>query len=65
MLRHEFNNTIIIEGKINGKITRGRPHKSICEEITHSIGFTSYQHLKITANDRHEWLQRQGLTFRS
>jgi len=54
-----------MEGKINGKGPRGRPRKSFFEEIFRWMRFTSYQQFKKTACDRHEWLQLQGLAFRS
>lgn len=51
--------TIIMEGKINGKRTRGRLGKFFFEEISKLIDFTSYQ--KKTTSDTYKWLQRQGL----
>ncbi|VVC42596.1 Hypothetical protein CINCED_3A003125 [Cinara cedri] len=65
LLRNNEFITIIMEGKIEGKRSRGRPRKSFFEEIFRRMGVTSYQNLKRTAFDRHVWLQQQGLAFRS
>jgi hypothetical protein len=65
LLRHNVFITIIMEGKIEGKRSRGRPRKSFFEEIFRRMGCTSYQSLKRMAYDRHDWLQQQGLAFRS
>jgi len=62
LLRHNVFITIIIEGKIAGKRTRGRPCKTF-EEIFRRMGCTSYQSFKM-ASDRYDWLQQQGLAFK-
>lgn len=41
LLRHNQFIIIIEDGKINGRRTRGRPHKSIFEEIFQRLGFRS------------------------
>lgn len=58
-LRHNQFITIIMEWEINGKRTnRGRPHKSLFEEIFQLMNFTLYQKLKKTASDNYKRLQR-------
>jgi len=64
-IRHNVFITIIMEGKIAGKRTRGRPRKSFFEEIFRRMGCTSYQSLKRMACDRHDWLRQQVLALRS
>jgi len=49
LLSHNQFIIIIMEKKINGKKTRGRPRKSIFEEI-------SRKHLKMTKSDKFERL---------
>lgn len=61
LLRNNVFITIIIEGKIEGKRSRGRPRKSFFEEIFRRMRCTSYQSLKRMASNRHDWLQQQRL----
>lgn len=53
LIRHLLkHNQFIIIRKVNvEKLTKVRPHKSVFEEISQWIGFTSYQQLKKKAND--------------
>ncbi|VVC46173.1 Hypothetical protein CINCED_3A005950 [Cinara cedri] len=54
LINNEFI-TVIMEGKIKGKRSRGRPRKSFFEEIFRQMGVTSYQNLNRTASDRHRF----------
>lgn len=56
LLRHNEFITNIIEGRVLGRRPRGRPWKSYFDDI---------QQLKRAATDRHDWLHRQSLAFRS
>lgn len=62
-LRHNRLITIIVEGKIDDKRTRESSRKFFFEEIFQR--FTSYQQLEMITSDRNEWLQGQGVTFRT
>ncbi|KAI5734042.1 hypothetical protein M8J77_001775 [Diaphorina citri] len=64
IIRHNNFITNIFEGKIQGKKTRGRPRKQYFKDIQESMRCTSFSELKSVANNRNEWLHRQGLAFR-
>ncbi|KAI5695438.1 hypothetical protein M8J77_005016 [Diaphorina citri] len=64
IIRHNNFITNIFEGKIQGKKTRGRPRKQYFKDMQESMRCTSFSELKSVANNRNEWLHRQGLAFR-
>jgi len=47
LLRHNDFVTNILEGKIMGKQSRGRPRQSYFNNINQQMSFISYQQLKI------------------
>lgn len=60
VIRHNTFFVNILEGKVLGKKGRGRPRTKYLEDIKKRIGCDNYMELKRTANDRREWLHRQG-----
>jgi len=62
LLRHNAFLTNILEGKVEGKRSRGRPRKSYFEDISKIMGCSNYSHLKRKASVRENWLHRQGIS---
>jgi len=66
LIRHDndfLNN--IFEGRIIGRRPRGRPRANCFDDTKEKMGALSYQQLKEAAKDRHTWLFRQGVAFRT
>jgi hypothetical protein len=64
LLRHNDFVTNIMEGRVLGKEGRGRPRLSYIKTLMKELFCNSYVEMKRLAQDRHLWLQRQGLAFR-
>ena len=64
LLRHNGFVTNIMEGRVLGKESRGRPRLSYIKNLMKELFCNSYAEMKRLAQDRHLWLQRQGLAFR-
>jgi hypothetical protein len=64
LLRHNGFVTNIMEGRVLGKESRGRPRLSYIKTLMKELFCNSYAEMKRLAQDRHLWLQRQGLAFR-
>jgi hypothetical protein len=65
LIRHNDFIINIFEGKIMGRRPRGRPRTNYFHDIKEKMGCASYQQLKEAAKDRHTWLTRQGVAFRT
>ena len=65
IIRHNTFIKNIYEGKVLGKEGRGRPRRRYFEDIRDRMGSDSYAKMKRTAEDRGEWLLRQGTAFRT
>jgi hypothetical protein len=64
LLRHNSFVTNIMEGRVLGKESRGRPRISYITNLMKELFCNCYAEMKRLAQDRHLWLQRQGLAFR-
>jgi hypothetical protein len=64
LLRHNGFVTNIMEGRALGKKSRGRPRLSYIKNLMKELFCNSYAEMKRLTQDRHLWLQRQGLAFR-
>jgi hypothetical protein len=64
LLRHNGFVTNIMEGRLLGKKSRGRPRLSYIKNLMKELLCNSYAEMKRLAQDIHLWLQRQGLAFR-
>lgn len=64
IIRHNNFINNIFEGKIQGKIPRGRPRKKYFDDIQKSMNCATFEEMKRAAADREHWLHRQGLAFR-
>jgi hypothetical protein len=64
LLRHNGFFTNIMEGRVLGKESRGRPRLSYVKNLMKELFCNSYAEMNRLAQDRHLWLQRQGLAFR-
>jgi hypothetical protein len=64
LLRHNGFVTNIMEDRVLGKKSRERPRLSYIKNTTKELVCNSYAEMKRLAQDRHLWLQRQGLAFR-
>lgn len=64
-IRHNDFLNKIFEGKIMGRRPRGKPRMNCFSDIEEKMGCISYQHLEETVNDRHNWLLRQGVAFKT
>jgi hypothetical protein len=63
-LRHNGFVTNIMECRVLGKDSRGRPKLSYIKTLMKEFFCNSYAEMKTLAQNRHLWLQRQGLAFR-
>jgi hypothetical protein len=64
LMRHNGFVTNIMEGRVLGKESRGRPRLSYIKNLMKEPSCNSYAEMKRLEQDRHLWLQRQGLAFR-
>jgi hypothetical protein len=64
LMRHNGFVTNIMDGRVLGKESRGRPRLSYIKNLMKELFCNSYAQMKRLAQDRHLWLQRQGLAFR-
>jgi len=58
-VRHKMRNnewiTIIMEGRVEGKVGKGRPRTPFMKQIIEDIGRTTCKELKVAVVDRDEW----------
>ena len=58
VIRYDSIAKIILEGTVEGQCRRGRPRKEFLEQVKTDYNFSSYQELRMVAEDRGEWRRR-------